>query len=311
MTTKSLTSNTLRFSKILLVTTALALGFGLESSQAALLTSAQAKLAAEQISASKQYNAAYTVAQKATANTGAEYAALNARLIAKYIDADKVVYLAAVINGVSSNYPNQQASIATQIISLDSENAARIVLLIGPSLSYDAASQLAVGLNYRLLKDNGTLKKAGLLAYALLSAINNSATGTANDRANEMAVTAANLAANLLTPNRHGVVANIDLKAFNQIAYVLASFAKTADTGTLTRDELVNNIVGTFASSLKASTTAGTLSTTAAIVALNRVRIVLLALLPNNANTINTVIQDVINSSTGSFGNITPSETPH
>ena len=311
MTTKSLTSNTLRFSKILLVAAALVLGFGLESSHAALLTTAQAKLAAAQISASKQYNTAYTVAQQVTADTGAEYAAINARLIAKYLDADSIVYLAAVINGVSSNYPNQQASIAAQVISLNSDNAAKILVLIGSSLSYDAASQLAVGLNYGMLKDSSSLKKAGVVAYTLLSAINNSATGTANDRGNEMATTAANLAANLLTPNRHGVVAKSDLKAFTQIAYVLASFAKTADTGTLTRDEYINNLVGNFASSLKASTTSGSLSTTAATVALNRVRTVLVALLPNNANTINTVIQDVINSPTGSFGAVTPSETPH
>ena len=311
MTTKSLTSNTLRFSKIILAAAVLALGFGLESSQAAALTPAQAKLAAQQISAAKQYNAAYNVARNVTANTGAEYAAFNARLIAKYLDADAVVYLTAIINGVSYNYPNQQAAIATQIISLNSENAARIVVLLGPSLTYDSAAQLAVGLNYRLLKNSLTLKKAGVLAYTLLSAINKSATGTANDRANEMAITAANLAANLLTPDRHGVVPKADLKAFNQIAYVLAAFAKSADTGTLTRDQLINNIVGNFASSIKASTTAGTLSTAAATAALNRVRIVLVTLLPNNAATINTVIQDVINSNTGSFGAITPSETPH
>lgn len=311
MTTKSLASNTFSFSKIILVSAVLALGFGLVSSQAAPLTTAQAKAAAAQISAVKQYNAAYNVARNVTANTGAEYAALNARLIAQYLHDDELVLLTAVINGVSYNYPNQQASIATQIISLDSKNAVTIVALIGPSLSYDAASQLAVGLGYSMRQNGDTRKKAALITYFLLTGINNSTTGTANDRANEMAVTAANLAAYLLTPDRHGVISKSNIKAFNQIAFVLASFARTAATGTLTRDELINNIVGNFASSLKASVTAGTLSSAAATAALNRARVVLVTLLPNNANTINTVVQDVINNPNGGFGEITPSETPH
>lgn len=313
MTTKSLASKPLRFSKIIIALAILGLGFGLDSASAALLTAAQAKAAAAQISAVKQYNAAFNVARDITANTGAEYAALNARLIAKYLDGNNLGLLTAIINGVSYNYPGQQAAIVTQIILLNENTrnrAANIVGLLGSSLSSDAASQLAATLNYRLLKDGYTRKKAGVLAYTILSAVNNSATGTPEERANAMAIAAANLAANLLTPNRHGTVPKDDLKAFTQITYVLASYAQTADTGALTRQELINNMVGYFASTLKASTTAGTMSSAMALNTLNRTRALLLALLPSYASTINAVIQQVINDP-GAFGPIVPPETPH
>ena len=317
MTTKTLASNTLRFSKILIATALLALGFSLESTQAAQLTNQQAKDAANQIlsySASQQYNAAYTVSRDVTANTGAEYAAFNARLIAKNISKGKQVALfASIINGVSNSYPNQMAAIATQIILLNDntrDHANQILSQI--SMSADTASQIAVGINTGMRKDDDMLKRAGNLTFTILWNINSSSNGTAADRANEMAIAAGNLAANLLTPDRHGKVSKANKKAFDQITNVLAAFAKTAPTGSLTREQFVNNIVGIYASTLKTSVTSGSSATSTAT--LNRARTVLTGQLSSSSSTVNQVIQDVINDPNGSYtpvGPVVPPETPH
>jgi hypothetical protein len=287
----------------------LALGFGLESATANVLSLAQAKTAADQISASFQYNSAYAIARDITANTGAQDAAFNAQLIARFLTKKDINFLVAIINGVSFNYPNQQAAIINQIVGLDGftrKNAAKIVILLSPHLSSDAISQLAATLNFGFIKSGLSREKAWLLAFSLLNALNNNFIGTEKERGREMAITAATLAANLLTPNRHGGILKDNRRAFDQIVYAMGGFARNGDP------EVINVFIAYFAKTLAASVPGGRNNARNIRIALNHFRLHFLARFPSSAPIINKIIQDILKDPVGydPAGTVSPPESP-
>lgn len=276
MTTKSLSSNVLRFPKLLTVAAALtfALSMGVSQTQAVaaaaatqtgLLTESQAKAAAQYIldvPAPLRYNAAITVAKDLTGNSGSAFAAANAKLIAKYLpESQQVALVPAILQGVSYNYPNQFPTIAGQLIFLNDttlDHADRLIAQIAPLAGTTYSAQLAVALNIAIRQNKSVLKKTAFISVAIFAGINNSNVGTAAQRANAIAVAAGNLATGLLTPDKCGVVSKANKKAFDQISKLLTYFMESIPTGNLTREELVYNVVGNFTTTLKNSLPPGT-----------------------------------------------------
>ena len=242
----------------LFLTALLAMGMGLSSAQALLLTPAQASAAAARIMAAAEAdrnNTAFDVAKEVTLGSDSADAAANAALIVQALPAASRALLAGRVGmGVAWNFHNQIAAITLNVGSINEVGNAPALFVqqITAASVVDQVEQIAYSVVKFLAPRNTTAAQMDNLMQTMIDQVSNRVDITAGQRATVEARVTAAFASGVKSTQTHSAFA-AQITQLQKAKYdaIVNNFVESVKVLVQQDPAGVRNAIGNFVLNLK------------------------------------------------------------